>query len=362
MTPHSHIRILVLAFGTAALCLALRAEEEKKPETNVAVQIAKIARTTLRATVTAYGTVETAPVVDRGQPAGGVRLAAAASGLVVSVNGVEGVRVEKGALLVQLDARAADGAVARARAAVTSTEKARARQAKLQAAEGTSERAMQEAEERLAAAKGELASALFQQAQLAIRAPIGGELIRLNAKPGEWLDAGREVGEIVDADRLVFSVQVPTTEAAAVRPGQSASLYKRLGLAEKPVAEATVQYVAPQVTAGTDSVRVRLALPARSGLLAGQFLVAQIVTEERAGRLAVPRESVYTDHDGQSTISIVEGDRAKQKTVKVGLRTGNLVEVEGEGVAEGATVVTLGSYALPKETKITVLPNKEGSK
>lgn len=69
----------------------------------------------------------------------------------------------------------------------------------------------------------------------------------------------------------------------------------------------------------------------------------------------MPRESVYTDYGGQSTLSIVEGDTAKKKVVKAGLRDGNLVEVEGEGLSEGATVVTLGSYALPEETKIRIL-------
>jgi hypothetical protein len=64
---------------------------------------------------------------------------------------------------------------------------------------------------------------------------------------------------------------------------------------------------------------------------------------------AVPRESIYTDYDGKSTLSIVEGDVARQKVVKVGLRNGDLVE--GESLTEGATVATLGSYALPQETK-----------
>lgn len=362
MTLHASARSLLLALVATALALAARAEEEKKPATNVAVHVAPVVRTTLHATVTAFGTVETSPMVERGQPAGGARLAAAAAGLVTAVNGIEGARIAKGAVLVQLDSRAADGAVARAEAAVVAAEKARARQTRLQAADGTSERALQEAEERLAAARGELAAALFQQSQLAIRAPLAGTLTRLTARPGEWLDAGREVGELVDPDRLVFAAQVPVADAGTLRPGQAARLFARLGLAESPVATGAVQYVAPQVTAGTDQVRVRLALPPGSGLRAGQFLVSRIVTEERPGRLAVPREAVYTDHDGQTTLSIVQGDRAVQKVVKAGLREGNLVEVEGDGVTEGATVVTLGSYALPKETKITVLPAREGDR
>jgi multidrug efflux pump subunit AcrA (membrane-fusion protein) len=80
-----------------------------------------------------------------------------------------------------------------------------------------------------------------------------------------------------------------------------------------------------------------------------------MVTGERRDVLAVPRESIYTDHGGQSTLSVVEGDVARRRTVKVGLRDGDLVEVEGEGLSEGATVVTLGSYALPEQTRVRVV-------
>jgi hypothetical protein len=41
--------------------------------------------------------------------------------------------------------------------------------------------------------------------------------------------------------------------------------------------------------------------------------------------------------------------------VKVGLRDGDLVEVEGVGLKEGLTVVTTGAYGLPKETRIRVI-------
>lgn len=363
-----HLRSVPLfRFALAAALLTtlgrLGAEEEKKPETVVAVSVAKVVRATLHSHVTAYGTVEASPATAANEPAGGARLAAAASGLVVAVTGFEGTRVARDAVIVQLDARAADAAVLRTQAAVTAAEKARARQRQLKAADGTSERALQETEERLAAAQGELAAAQFQQSQLSIRAPLAGTLTRLNVKPGEWLDAGREVGEIVDPTRLVLVVTVPSAEAAALRPGQSARVFTRLGEDGNPVAVAAVQFVSPQVSASGDHVLVRLTLPPESGLRAGQFLVTRIVTEARAGRLAVPRESVYTDYDGQSTLSIVEGDVARRKIVQTGLRDGALVEVAGEGVTEGATVVTFGSYALPQETKVRVLATtKEAAK
>ena len=54
---------------------------------------------------------------------------------------------------------ASQSAVARARIMLTTAEKTRARQTQLRASDGTSERAMQEAEERFASARGELAAA-----------------------------------------------------------------------------------------------------------------------------------------------------------------------------------------------------------
>jgi len=116
------------------------------------------------------------------------------------------------------------------------------------------------------------------------------------------------------------------------------------------------------VDAATDTTLVRVSVSLDAGFRLGQFVRVRIITEERADKLAVPREAVYTDHDGQSTLSIVEGDKAIQKTVKAGLRDGNLVEVEGEGVKEGTTVVTLGSYALPKETKVRILNPQQEAK
>jgi membrane fusion protein (multidrug efflux system) len=54
-------------------------------------------------------------------------------------------------------------------------------------------------------------------------------------------------------------------------------------------------------------------------------------------------------------IAVVEGDSAKQTIIKTGLRDGNLVEVAGENIREGMTIVTQGVYGLPAETRIRVV-------
>jgi len=332
----SFLALLSAAFLNG--CGGGQSETEAEIPTEVAVQTGKVTRATLRAWLDAYGTVEGAPA-GHGQPAGTSRLSPTAPGTVLAVPVQEGERVEARTVLVKLDDRAA---LAQLRLAEQQME----RQNLLKKTGGTSEKAVQEAAQQLAAAQAQLAL-------VELTTPISGIVARINAQPGQTVDANTIVAEVVDPARLVVTVNAPVTEAVRLKAGQPAELLREP--ATKVAPQGQVLFVSPQVDSKTATVMVRVSVPADAGLSAGQFVHVRIITEERGGVLAVPREAVYTDHDGQSTLSIVNGDMAKQSFVKTGLRDGELVEVAGDGVTEGATVVTIGSYALPKETKVKVI-------
>lgn len=351
-------RLVFCLFPLVAIS-AVRAEEDAAPETVVVVSVDKIVRTTLHSYVACYGTVETAPPNEPGQMPGGAQLVVPSSGWVAKTFVVEGMQVEPGALLAQLDSRSADAEVSKGQASLNAAEKALDRQKQMEAVGGTSERALQEARERLASATAELAAAQLEQDRLSIRSPITGTVVFLAAKPGEWLDAGQVAAEVMNANHLVLNAQVPITETGLVQLGQSAQIFTRLGAAEEPLAQGAVQYISPRVTPNTNGVLVRIALPSGVSLRPGQFLAARIVTGERANCLAVPVSAVYTDLDGNSTLSLVEGDTARKHAVKLGVRDGDLMEVSGAGLSEGATVVTEGSYALPEETRVNILSASE---
>ena len=70
--------------------------------------------------------------------------------------------------------------------------------------------------------------------------------------------------------------------------------------------------------------------------------------------IAAPAQSVVSNEQGQTVVSLVSGDQATQVPVKTGLRDGDLVEVAGPGLKEGDTVVTVGAYGLPEKTQVTV--------
>ena len=338
-TNYARLANLGMVVGALVLtCGQPAAAEEEKTVTEVAVQVAKVVRTTLRAHVEAYGQVEPEPA-GGGKPAGAARLSAPAAGVVMAVPAKEGERVEAGAVIVKLDDRAA---LAQLRLAEQQME----RQIKLKETGGTSEKAVQEAAQQLAAAQSQLA--LVQ-----LTSPIAGVVARINVQPGQAVDVNTVVAEVVDSSRLVVTANVPADEAALLKKGQPAEIFS--GSADKPVATGTVSFVSPHVDPKTGAALVRLTLPTDSGLRSGQFVRARIVSEEHTDRLAVPRESIVTDVEGHSVLAVVVGDKAMQKPATVGVRDGNLVEVAAEGLKEGDTVVTVGAYGLPKETKVKVI-------
>jgi RND family efflux transporter MFP subunit len=333
-------------------------EAEESVATEVAVHVGAISRATLRGYVVGYGIVEPAPAAD-GTPPASARIAAPVAGIIVEAPCVEGRHVEKGTLLFRLDSRIADVLVGKATQSVAFAEKAYERQRSLMQSGGTSGKLLEEAEQQLAAARSELASAQAQRALLSIEAPLAGTVTRVNARPGEPVDLTTILAEITDLDRLVVTANIPCAEARSLRVGQPAAFETGGGASgalsnDAPVASA-VTFIGASVDPTAGTVRVQAPVPPAAGWRTGQFVKIRITCEEHRDCLAVPADSVVSGAEGGSVIAVVEGDKAIQKSVKVGLREGALVEIEGEAVKEGVTIVTTDAYGLPEETKIRIL-------
>jgi membrane fusion protein, multidrug efflux system len=309
---------------------------EAEPATDVAVHVGKVTRTTLRAYVTAYGVVEPEPAGEK--PAASASVAPSVSGVVVAVNCVEGQHVAKGEVLFRLDSRAAD-------VAVDFAEKTVDREERLMQIEGTSAKALQNAQQELDAAR-------VQQSLLRVQSPLTGTVMRVGVKPGEAVDLTTVMAELVDLDRLVVSGNVPSAELAALRVGQTVEV---LADASASPVTGSLVFISPQVDRRTGTAEVRASLPSGSSLRPGQFVSFRIISAEHADSLAVPVESVVKDADGATVIAIVAAGTATQTPVKTGLRDGGLIEVEADGLQADMTVVTEGAYGLPRETKVQVL-------
>jgi membrane fusion protein, multidrug efflux system len=325
-------------------------EEDKREITEVAVQVALVMKANLHARIEAYGMVEPEPA-KTGHPSGGAKLAAPIAGIVATVHVVEGQGVKAGDVVVKLDDRIAQAAVEKAQHALVFAQQVADRRDRLIGVGAISKQLKEEADQGLAAARAELASVQAATAQVRLASPLDGVVARINVQPGQSVDLNTIVAEIIDLKRLVVTVNVPADEATLLHAGQPAEIF--IDNVKKPAAIGSVSFVSPTIDVKTAAAPVRLSVPEDSALRPGQFVRARVVTKELTDRLVVPRESVVKGDDGK-VIYLVEGDKAVQLPVKTGLRDGDVIEVEAEGLKEGDTIVTVGAYGLPKETKIKI--------
>jgi RND family efflux transporter MFP subunit len=324
----------------AAIAFASFADEDDHAPaetvvTEVPVRVGKIRRATLHSYVTVYGTIAPEPAAKNQSPAG-ARVASSTAGIVRESLCFENQRVKKGDLLFRLDSRPAD-------VAVVSAERILERQKKLLTVGGTSEKALQEAEQQLASARA-------QQALLQIHAPLSGTVVSVNVRPGEAVDVNSALAEIIDLTRLIVMANVPGAEISDLKIGAAAKIFSNL-----QSTNGQLVFIGSSIDPKTGTVPARVSLPSDSDFLPGQFVSLQIVSAEHKNVLAAPAESVTENANGKSVIAIVEGGKAIQKIVQTGLRDGNLIEVEGGGLSEGTVIITTGAYGLPAETKIRLV-------
>ena len=186
--------------------------QEEEVETEVAVQVGTVMKADLQARVEAYGMVEPEPAKS-GHPGGGAKLAAPFAGIVVAVHVIEGQSVKAGDMVVELDDRMAQATVEKARHALSFAQQVADRLGKLISSGAVSMQLKQEADQRLAAARAELAAAQAAIAQVQLASPLDGVVARINVQPGQSVDLNTMVAEIIDPKRLVVTVNVPAEEA-----------------------------------------------------------------------------------------------------------------------------------------------------
>jgi membrane fusion protein (multidrug efflux system) len=215
-----------------------------------------------------------------------------------------------------------------------------------------------EAQGKVLEAEKAWAAAQTQRSLLRILSPVAGTVLRLKSNPGEAVDLATALVEIANLDRLVVEATVPASALSTLTAGMDVEIGVGGEAPQNPPrrpVHGKVVLVGLDADRKTDAGLVRVSVPSKSGFALGQFVRVRIVSEERQSRLLVPRQSVVQNAEGKSVIVGFLGEKAIMKEVRVGLKEGDLVEIEGEEIDEGDAVVTQGAYGLPGEAKVRVL-------
>ena len=182
---------------------------------------------------------------------------------------------------------------------------------------------------------------------IALKSPIAGTVVAVNAVPGAAVADGAGILHVAALERLWLEARVPESVVGRIR--SPAGAFFRLDGAERAIvleAGRNAQLVAwgGLVDPATRTVPALFEFDNPGGTLrAGMSLQARLYTGQVVKGVAVPA-SALVDDGGQAVVFVqMEGESFERRIVEAGTRDGDWVAIQS-GVAAGERVVTRGAY------------------
>jgi len=260
-----------------------------------------------------------------------------------------GDRVQKGALLAQLEDRDLRAAVAQAEAAVAMAEaqidNARAqheRMVALHAKGSVTDKNLEDAttgfrlaEAGVAQARANLEAARVTLTYARVESPLTGWVVERRVQGGDMAGPGQPLFTVEDLSQVKITVEVPEAEIVGLAPGDPATVV--LDVLEQEV-PATVDRVVPAGDPASRTFVVQLVLANPEGRIkSGMFARARFSRGVRRA-LRVPEKALYERGQLTGVFVVAEGE-ARLRWVKTGLREEGFVEILS-GLTAGERYVT----------------------
>jgi HlyD family secretion protein len=209
------------------------------------------------------------------------------------------------------------------------------------------------AQGQLDAAKGRFQAAEAQLAYSEVRSPISGVVADRPTYAGEMASPSAPLLTVVDISSVIARVNVPPTEAAHIKVGQTA----RVTLVDGPI-ETTgkVTVVSPAVDPQTTTVEIWVQAPnPGERLRPGQTVHVEIAAGIIPNAVVVPADALLASSDGGSALMAIGADLiAHERKVDVGVRTGGRVQILS-GVSPGERVVSSGGSGLEDGARVRIV-------
>jgi HlyD family secretion protein len=204
----------------------------------------------------------------------------------------------------------------------------------------------------LTAAKSKYLNAKAQLSYSEIRSPIDGVVTDRPLYEGELATANQPILTVMNTSKLIAKAHIAQSEAVQLKVGDRAELH--VPGVEEPV-KGRVMLISPALDPGSTTIEVWVeAIKPGPALKPGMSVSVEAIAKSVPDALVVPAAAVFKTPEGEDYVMLAGSDsKAHQAKVKVGIRSKELAEILS-GVKEKDSVITVGGYALPDNTKITV--------
>ena len=214
----------------------------------------------------------------------------------------------------------------------------------------------------LAAATVRLDRAKLARERATIMAPFAGVVDRINTVIGDRINAGQDLGVIVDLENLRIEAAVLEHDLPLIKIGGTAVITSAAipGRAIAGTVIAILPLVDSTTRAGRVFVRARTDGALRPGMYADVRLEAQRLTNRRL----VPTRAII-ERDGRPLVFVVRSGRAQWTYVLPGRSNGNLTEILPDSVSgqipvePGDQVIVEGHLTLIHDAPVRVVAARE---
>ncbi|RKY69735.1 MAG: efflux RND transporter periplasmic adaptor subunit [Candidatus Latescibacterota bacterium] len=356
------VSLSLLSMGLFVGCGNEKEKREVESTAAVPVQVAQVVRGDIRTTISLTGSI---------QPWKEVNIVPDVPGKVARIYVKEGDRVEQGQVLAELDTRTArlqleqaEAGLAVAQANFNSASKDWERMQDLHEKGTVSPQQVEKvqlgyeaAKAQLQQAKAGLKLARHQLEVSVMKAPFGGIITGKSMNEGEYINpamggmgpGGGSVVTLMDLSKVKIEVQVSERDVGKIHVGQDALI--TTDAYPGKTFYGNVSNVHPAANPMSRTFKVEIAVPNPDlNLKAGTDAKVKLSIEVHQDVLLVPEKSVV-EQAGASFLFVADGDIARRREVKTGLRSEGMVEII-EGVREGETVIGEGNYGLKDGAKV----------
>lgn len=199
-----------------------------------------------------------------------------------------------------------------------------------------------QAQAQLALARAATEAARARLAQAAVLAPTDARVLTRQVEPGQIVQPGKALMSLALAGPTQLNAQVDERFLDQLQPGQKAAVVADAFAAQRFYAH--VLSIAPAVDAQRGAIEVKFALEQKAPafLREDMTLSVEVETGRRERALVLPLSALRTQPSpANATVLRVESGRAREREVRLGLRTLDAAEVL-EGLAEGDVVLLDG--------------------
>ena len=177
----------------------------------------------------------------------------------------------------------------------------------------------------------------LRKENLAVRAPIDGELGLLDVVLGQSVSSGMKIGQINDMDNYKIEVLIDEHYIDRINPGLSATFER-----QNETYGATIRKVYPEVRAGKFQADFKFSEEQPANIRTGQTYYLNLQLGQPESALLIPRGTFYQKTGGKGIYVVSpSGDKAVKREIRIGRQNPQYYEVL-EGLEPGEKVITSG--------------------